>query len=210
MAADLTLSELTASLVQELARSAAEVERGQRDEFVALARDAALPEPEFVDRVVGRTATERKPLIDQFLGRVLPDLASRTPLCLATHLVPLDETAKASLVNAFGDDAVRAIESSQVQGVTSVIPRETLEQLVETKLRKDAAERHRELKASLRARLPKIEMARGTLSVKVLLKETDGKVIARLATPETVRQHTDSVSTVTVDFTVGAFPSFEA
>ncbi|HEY0140517.1 MAG TPA: hypothetical protein VGF48_06455 [Thermoanaerobaculia bacterium] len=213
MAADPTLSELTASLVQELAHSAAEVDRGQREQFVALAREAAMPEEEFCERWVGRTPPEKSRLLERYIGGVfsfIPALIGRATKGLASHLIPLDDDARKALIDDLGDDVVPAIEAAPVKGIAWCIAREKLEQLVSKKLRNDAAQRHRELKATLRARLPKVEMSSGTVSVKVLLRETDGKVTARLATPESVAKSSEAVSTVTVEFTVGAFPSLEA
>lgn len=207
MAVEQTLSDLTASLMQELARSAADVDRGQRDQWVALAREAALPEEEFVGSLVTPAAVE------QYIGAAypfLPDLTARTANCLASHMVPLDDAAKAALAADLGEEALAAVAASPVNGVPLVIARETLQQLVAKKLRAEAAERRRVLQATLRARVPKVEIARGTLSVKVLLRETEGKMTARLATPEGVARSPEAVSTVTVEFTVGAFPSFEA
>lgn len=213
MAADLTLSDLTASLVQELARSAVEVERGQRDQWVALAAEAAMPEEEYYKRWVGRTPAEKQNHMERYIGGAFPFLATLiagTAERLASHLIPLDDEARTALVVDLGDEVVAEIKTSAVKGIPWVIAREKLEQLVAKKMRGEAAAQQRELKATLRARMPKVDMSRGTLSVKVLLRESEGKVTARLATAEGVATNPETVSTVTVEFTVGAFPSFEA
>jgi hypothetical protein len=181
MPSDQTLSDLTASLLQELARSAAAADRSQRDEWVALAAEVSVPLDDYCERAAGPQQVER------FMARF-------------TGSRRLRRIPAARLAAIFGE---------RFEGRGSV-PREEVQAAVIEMLQSEAASRHRDISATLRARLPKVEMSRGTVDAKVLLRSSrNGTVTARLATPDAIPKAHELVSTIRVEFNVGAFPALE-
>jgi hypothetical protein len=81
---------------------------------------------------------------------------------------------------------------------------------VSEQLRTEAERRYVEATAMLRNGVPKAQIGRATLTAKVVLIESNGGVVAKLANAETIQEHgIAAVSELTVDLGMQAFPAFE-
>src|SRR3954452_25144999 len=110
MAAEISLSDLTAALVAALSKSAAEADRRQREEYVALTTEFGVPLERYCDRAIGLTPEERGTILQQNIDALLqlPPIepppgrvhAVRDPL-----VIVLDEAAKGRLVASFPSTA---------------------------------------------------------------------------------------------------------
>jgi hypothetical protein len=207
MAAEMSLSELTAALVAELSKSAAEVDRRQREEYLALATEFGVPEERYRERALGLTPEERAAVLQQNIDALLqlpPPVpppgrvrAVRDPV-----VILLDEAAKGRLLAAF-PDAVPSVEANTDAARPWRIRRDILEKLITDRLQDDAAERHRAATATLNAGLPRAQIQGGTLTAKVHLRQdANGTFTATLAS-----EPAETISTISVQFGVCAFPA---
>lgn len=193
MAAALPLSELTALLARELAESAKTVERRQRDEYVALATEFAGTLAEYRKRALSIPAEP------------LPDAELAAPEAEAAFLV-LNDAERQRLAIAIGAP-LDAFESASVDGAAQwVIRRATVEKLTAAMRQHEADARYRDARAMLSAGVPKAQLRGGSLTVKVILRETESGIVARLA-DEHAAAGADITSTLTVNFDLEAFPS---
>jgi hypothetical protein len=123
-------------------------------------------------------------------------------------LIRFDQGGRAGLIGLFGEMILGMIDIGTTPDVC-VIEREKLERSILEKLCREAEQRYRDIRALLRAGVPRTQIRGGHLSAKVLLEESrGGAVMARLATTEGAKG-SDVISTLTIDFAVGVFPPFE-
>jgi hypothetical protein len=204
MPVEVSLSDLTAALVAELSKSAAEADRRQREEYVALATEFGVPLDRYCDRAIGLTPEERGTILQQNIDALLqlppPEpppgrvRAVRDPL-----VIVLDEPAKGRLVDSFPSTA-RLIEATTDASRPWRIRRDVLDPLITNRIREDAAARYRAGAAALNAGIPRAQIQGGTLTARIHLRQLpDGSFTATLAEPA------EPASTISVQFGVGAF-----
>ncbi|MEA2345201.1 MAG: hypothetical protein QOF63_3370 [Thermoanaerobaculia bacterium] len=204
MAAEMSLSDLTAALVAELSKSAAEADRRQREEYLALATEFGVSLERYCERAVGLTPDERATILQQNIDALLqlPPIepppgrgrAVRDPL-----VILLDDTAKRRLVDAF-PSAAPAIEATTDANRPWRVRRDAVEKLITERLRDDATSRHRAGVAALNAGIPRAQIQGGTLTARIHLRQENGVFTAKLAT-----EPAEPASTISVQFGVGAF-----
>ncbi len=205
MATVLPLSELTALLSRELAESATAAERRQRDSYVALAAEFAGSIESYRERVIGATAAEQRARASGVLDAVVAPAQTRLAAADPKLLV-LDDEQRARLVNeldAPGTLFEKALSDGAERWVTR---REAIEALAIEKLQRAADARYRDARALLASGMPKTQIRGGKLEVKVVVRESEGTVVASLADAQTAA---GLVSTLTVDFHLGAFPAID-
>jgi hypothetical protein len=212
MSAGMPLAEFTALLSRQLAESAAMADRRQRDDYVALAAEVEGTLEAYLDRVIGRTEEERRERAARYLSDVVVPLVPRTKrphISWDDTLIRFDQTGLAQMVEHFGD-AIRELIDRAADAGKWVLERRRLEDAILQKLLRDAEARYRDIRARLVAGVPRTQIRGGTLSAKVLLQEDgNGSVTARMASAESAKDGGSAISTLTVDFSVSAFPSFE-
>ncbi|HEX2122477.1 MAG TPA: hypothetical protein VHL59_12615, partial [Thermoanaerobaculia bacterium] len=205
-------AEFTALLSRQLAESAAIADRRQRDDYVALAAEVEGTLEAYLDRAIGRTKEERRERAARYLSDVVVPLVPRTKrphISWDDTLIRFDRTGLAQMVEHFGD-AIRELIDRAADAGKWVLERRRLEDAILEKLLRDAEARYRDVRARLLAGVPRTQIRGGTLSAKVLLQEDgNGSVIARMASAETAKDGGSAISTLTVDFSVSAFPSLE-
>lgn len=206
MSAGLPLAEFTALLARQLAESAALAERRQRDDYVALAADAGGTLETYLERWVGCTETEQRQTAARYLAEVVAPLVARP---VDEAMVRFDGEGADRLVAHFGESIRPAIEPGAETG-TWAIERYRFEQVVLDKLRGDAEARYRDARLLLRTGVPHTQIRGAKLSAKVFLEDDgNGAITARVASAESAKDCCEAISTLTVDFSVGAFPTFE-
>jgi len=211
MNADLPLAEFTALLARQFSESATVAERRQRDDYVALAAEVDGPLESYLDRTLGCTDSERREVAERYLSEVVMPMLSRSRKMakLDETVLRFDRSGLDRLVEHFGESIREAIEPG-AGASTWAIERLRIDHLVREKLRWEAEARYRDIRALLRSGIPHTQIRGGKLSAKVLLQEgRGGSVTARLVSAESARDCSEAISTLTVDFTVGAFPSFD-
>lgn len=212
MSAGLPLAEFTALLARQLAESATMADRRQRDEYVALAAEVDGTLESFVDRVIGCTEKERRATAARYITEVVLPFLPRSngvPYAADETLIRFDKGGHDRLIEHFGEMIREVLEMGTSAGLW-VMEREKLERSILDKLRRDAERRYSDVRALLRAGVPRTQIQGGRLSAKVLLEENGGgSVMVRLASMEAAKECGDVISTLMIDFTVGVFPAFE-
>jgi hypothetical protein len=218
MNAGLPLPELMALLARQLAESATMAERRQRDDYVALAAEVEGSLESYIDRAIGGTEKDRRTAAARCLTDIalpiLPILSIlpknlRLPNITDATMIGLDKAGCDRLIDLLGETIRDLFEAGSRAG-TWYVEREKLERCVVEKLRRDAEKRYVDIRALLRAGVPRTQIRGGQLSAKLLLEENgSGTVLARLASTEATKGSGDVISTITIDFNVGAFPPFE-
>jgi hypothetical protein len=118
----------------------------------------------------------------------------------------LDDVARQHLAASLGAPP-GSFESASAAGAAQwVIRRETVEKLTAETRQREVDARYRDARALLSVGLPKTQLRGGSLTVKVILSETPGGIVARLA-DEHAPAEADITSTLTVNFDLDAFPS---
>jgi hypothetical protein len=207
MAAEMSLSQLTAALVAELSKSAAEVDRRQREEYLALATEFGVTEERYCERAVGLTQEERAAILQQNIDALLqlpPPVPppGRVPAVRFPVGILLDDAAKGRLLAVF-PSAEASVESNADATRPWSIHRDVLEKLITDRLRSEAMERYRAATATLNAGVPHAQIQGGTLTARIHLRQEDnGSFTATLA-----NEPQEAASTISVQFGVGAFPT---
>lgn len=212
MSAGMPLAEFTALLSRQLAESAAMADRRQRDDYVALAAEVEGTLEAYLDRVIGRTSEERRERAARYVSDLVVPLAPRTKrphISWDDTLIRFDQAGLAQMLEHFGD-TIRGLMDRTADADKWVLERRRLEDTILEKLLREAEARYRDVRALLVAGVPRTQIRGGTLSAKVLLQEDgNGSVTARMASAETAKDGGSAISTLTVDFSVSTFPSFE-
>ena len=205
MPAETSLSELTAALVAELSKSAAEVDRRQREEYLALATEFGVTQDRYCARAAGLTPEERAAILQKNIDALLqlppPEPpAGRVRVVRDPVVILLDEPAKGRLVEAF-PSAVSVIEATADAARPWRIRRDALEKMIAERLREDATSRYRAGTAAMNAGLPRAQILGGNLTARIHLgQDANGVFTARLATDPA-----EGASTISVQFGIGAF-----
>jgi len=212
MTAGLPLAEFTALLTRQLTESAVLADRRQRDDFVALATEVEGTIEEYVRKAVGHTETDQSAAAARYVTDVVGSLlpaAARLQQVADGALLRFDSAVRDNLIGHFGE-ALKEILELGADAQTWVLDRGKLERCALDKLRQDAEKRYADIRTMLRTGVPRTQIRGGHLAVKVLLEEgSGGSIVARLPPTDTAKDVSDSVSTLTLDFIVDAFPPFK-
>jgi len=198
VATTILLSELTAALVAELSKSAAEADRRQREAYIALAAEVAVP----IEQVREHAAAQAQQFIEgELLLHPIEARPGGAAEKLAADVVVLDEAARQRIMQQLPETAA-LFEKTSLKEAPFQIRREALVGLAAARLRADAETRHREATTALRAGVPRTQIQGGVLTARIQLRqETNGAFTAKLAA-----EPAEAASTITVNFGMGAFP----